>query len=792
MPFFIANNFHESYNCIVKEDVMAEFKFHSDKEVQIKKLYKFVMIFTVVLVVIAVGFTEFILTFERAAAETFLKQNVMQTASNLKGRVKGDIDDLKLLAANLSAYTSTYSEAEVVRFLGRQVKNEKYHRLGFSYPNGKGISVEEKAGKLPFVDWANEDCFDVALSGKPCLAETVDAPESRSGFVNSYYVPVFDRTGHVKGVMGSQIDSDILKKIIRINDYNGEAYTHVISQDGDYIYKSPNEVHSCDNFFKLPLDYLGKTKEQIQHDLLTKDSGTFWFRGVFGKIFVAAYARIGDTQDFVLTDVPYSVLMYHVNQLLWVIAFIVLIFGAVLISLMKYTHKLYRENEETIYKVAFTDEVTLGANKAKFTLDATELLKEHADKNYAMISFDITKFKAINELYGYKRANKILKDVYQILKRNLSRGSVCARDFAATYIILYRYDKEDFIVKYFVDKIAEEIDKYNEDVMRKLISNTETKVIAKLSIAFGIYLITDKSVPIAQMCDRASLAKRSHKDDVTQIYKFYDDEIRSHLLQDKEIEDEMDKALENHEFKMYLQPKFDMNTMEIVGAEALVRWIHPEKGIIPPINFIPIFEKNGFVIKLDKEMWKQACEFLSNRKKSGAHLFPVSVNVSRLHLNNDAFIDELVKLTKDYDIETKYLELELTESACLNNEKHFSEIMDKLKSLGFIISMDDFGTGYSSLNMLRRLPVDVLKLDRGFICDSIAEEKGKIVVRKILDMANELNIVTVAEGIETSEQAMFLKNAGCKIAQGFLYGRPLDVETFINTFLSGENSICQE
>lgn len=771
---------------------MAEFKFHSDKEVQIKKLYKFVMIFTVVLVVIAVGFTEFILTFERAAAETFLKQNVMQTASNLKGRVKDDFDDLKLLAANLSAYTSTYSEAEVVRFLGRQVKNDKYHRLGFSYPNGKGISVEEKAGKLPFVDWANEDCFDVALSGKPCLAETVDAPESRSGFVNSYYVPVFDKNGIVTGVMGSQIDSDILKKIIRINDYNGEAYTHVISQDGDYIYKSPNEVHSCDNFFKLPLDYLGKTKEQIQHDLLTKDSGTFWFRGVFGKIFVAAYARIGDTQDFVLTDVPYSVLMYHVNQLLWVIAFIVLIFGAVLISLMKYTHKLYRENEETIYKVAFTDEVTLGANKAKFTLDATELLKEHADKNYAMISFDITKFKAINELYGYKRANKILKDVYQILKRNLSRGSVCARDFAATYIILYRYDKEDFIVKYFVDKIAEEIDKYNEDVMRKLISNTETKVIAKLSIAFGIYLITDKSVPIAQMCDRASLAKRSHKDDVTQIYKFYDDEIRSHLLQDKEFEDEMDKALENHEFKMYLQPKFDMNTMEIVGAEALVRWIHPEKGIIPPINFIPIFEKNGFVIKLDKEMWRQACEFLSNRKKSGAHLFPVSVNVSRLHLNNDAFIDELVKLTKDYDIEPKYLELELTESACLNNEKHFSEIMYKLKSLGFTISMDDFGTGYSSLNMLRSLPVDVLKLDRGFICDSIAEEKGKIVVRKILDMANELNMVTVAEGIETPAQAIFLKNAGCKIAQGFLYGKPLSVEMFTKTFLSGENSICQE
>lgn len=771
---------------------MADFTYHSDKEKQIKKLYKFVMIFTVVLVVIAVCFTEFIMTFERTAAETFLKQNVMQTSSNLRGRIKNDFDDLKLLAANLSAYTNTYSEQEIFRYLSKQVKNEKYYRLGFSYPDGKGISIEEKAGRLPVVDWANEDCFEVAMSGKPCFAETTEAPESRSGYVNGYYVPVFTPSGKVKGVMESQIDSDVFKNIIRLNNYNGEAFTHIIAQDGDYIYKSPNEVHVCKNFFELPLDYLGKTKAQVQKDLQTKDSGTFWFRGVFGKIFVAAYARIGDSQNFVLTDVPYSVLMYHVNHLLIVLALIVLLFAGVLISLMKYTHKLYRENEDAIYKVAFTDEVTSGANKAKFVLDSTEILKENTEDNYAMISFDITKFKVINELYGYKRANKILKDVYQILKRNLSKGSVCARDFAATFVILYKYEKEEFIVKYYVNKITEEIEKYNEEVMSKLTSNTETRVISKLSVAFGIYPIKDKNIAIAQMCDRASLAKRSQRNDLIQNYKFYDEEIRSQLLHDKEIEDEMQHALDDNQFKMYLQPKFDMQTMEIVGAEALVRWIHPEKGIIPPINFVPLFEKNGFVIKLDKEMWRQACEFLSNRKKAGANLFPVSVNVSRLHLNNEAFIDELVKLTNDYDIEPKYLELEVTESACLNNEKHFTEIIQKLKSLGFTIAMDDFGTGYSSLNMLRRLPVDVLKLDRGFICDSIVEEKGKIVVNKILEMANELHMVTVAEGIETPEQAMYLKNAGCKIAQGFLYGKPLDVTTFIHTFLSGENSICQE
>ena len=194
-------------------------------------------------------------------------------------------------------------------------------------------------------------------------------------------------------------------------------------------------------------------------------------------------------------------------------------------------------------------------------------------------------------------------------------------------------------------------------------------------------------------------------------------------------------------------------------------------------------------MEVDKNIWMQACEFLSNLKANGEELFPISVNVSRLHLNNDAFIDELVKLVKMYKVNPKYIELELTESACLNNESRFIEIMNRLKSFGFTIAMDDFGTGYSSLNMLRHLPVDILKLDRGFITDAILDEKGKVVVKCILEMANQLNMETVAEGIETTEQAEFLKNTGCKIAQGFLYGRPVKTEEFRKKFMENNKEI---
>ena len=253
----------------------------------------------------------------------------------------------------------------------------------------------------------------------------------------------------------------------------------------------------------------------------------------------------------------------------------------------------------------------------------------------------------------------------------------------------------------------------------------------------------------------------------------------------------MHQALANNHFHMYLQPKFNLQTKELAGAEALVRWIHPAKGLIPPMHFIPLFEKNGFVTELDKCVWRQACEFLSARKKEGAKLFPISVNVSRIHMENDKFIDELILLTRKYGIDPKYLELELTETACFNNEKRFEETINTLKNLGFVVSMDDFGTGYSSLNMLRNLPIDVLKLDRGFIKDTIQDTKGQIVTKSIIEMANKLNMLTVAEGIETEEQAEFLRSIGCKIAQGFLYGKPVDIKSFTELFINKSQADAQ-
>lgn len=763
---------------------MAKFNFRSDKDFLIKNLYKAVTIITIILVISAIFFVNNILRNEYKSAELYLQQSVLQTASNIRVHIKNDINNLKILSEKITEKKIFLSKNEISKFLEKNINENNYYKIGFSSIDGKGFQYNRQNKKIEDINWNEKPCFANAVSGNPCFSETNIEDLAISGIINRYFVPVFNEKKEVVGILGAEIDSDILKKILSLNNYDGKAYSHIIDSNGNYIIKSQNDNNKFTNFFNAKIKYIKTNKEQVQETLKAQNSGTFWFKKNKGNVYIGAFAFIGNNNSYVLTEIPKDTLMLNISTLLGGLTVIVLLIEVILLALLKYVSMLYKKNEAAIYKLAFTDEVTENKNKSKFILDVKEIFDNSKDETFAIISVDIANFKVINELFGCQKANKILKDVYYIIQSNLSSGSICARDFAATYIVLYKYEKENMIIKHFVQKVTSDIEKYNNEIIPMFCNDKYAKIITKLSPVFGIYLIEDKKVDLMQMCDRAVLAKRGIKNDTPQNYKFYDDGLKAKVQQNKIIEEEMLNALQHKQFKMYLQPKFDLKTMELVGAEALVRWFHPKRGIIPPMDFIPVFENNGFVIEVDKFIWRQACDFLSLRKLAGEKLFPISVNVSKTHLNNEVFIEELLNLTKKYNIEPKYIELELTESACLNNEKQFKEVTEKLKSLGFKIVMDNFGTGFSSVNMLKNLSVDILKLDRTFISNAFAENKGKIIFKNMIEMANQLDILTVAEGIETPEQMEYLKEIGCKIAQGFLFGRPMDENNFIHTFLS--------
>ena len=273
------------------------------------------------------------------------------------------------------------------------------------------------------------------------------------------------------------------------------------------------------------------------------------------------------------------------------------------------------------------------------------------------------------------------------------------------------------------------------------------------------------------------MAMNSVKGKVYQTYAIFGEKMRRQLMRERQVENDIVGALENGELVLYIQPKVNMSTGRIIGGEALVRWLHPEKGLVPPGEFIPVLEKNGFIINVDEYIWEKVFAYLGKLKEEGRELVPISINVSRLHAYDTQLAENLIRLREKYDIPAEYVPLELTESAFLEDEKGMYQRMENLRSQGFLVSMDDFGTGYSTMNMLKNQTLDEIKIDREFIRD-LEKDKSQIIIRNTIAMLQQLGVHIVIEGVETEEQKEFLLGCNCTDVQGFLFYRPMPVEEF--------------
>ena len=313
-----------------------------------------------------------------------------------------------------------------------------------------------------------------------------------------------------------------------------------------------------------------------------------------------------------------------------------------------------------------------------------------------------------------------------------------------------------------------------------------------ITVVYGVFLIEDqKNVPINIMCDRAKLAAHDEKWKRIEYIRYYSDDERERILQEQEIENDMEKALEERQFCVYVQPKYDVQKENIVGGEALVRWIHPQKGFISPGAFIGIFEKNGFICEFDKFVWENTFKIIRKWLDENRTIVPISVNVSRMSLESDAIIGILTNLQKKYNVPYEYIHFEITESAVMDDKTQLIQRVSKIRELGFDIAMDDFGSGYSSLNTLKDIPIDVLKLDMDFLSGNLKNRKSDNILTSVIRMAQSLNLYTIAEGVETEEQANYLKNIGCNIIQGFYYSKPICQKEFEHFMEVNQKSVMK-
>ena len=302
--------------------------------------------------------------------------------------------------------------------------------------------------------------------------------------------------------------------------------------------------------------------------------------------------------------------------------------------------------------------------------------------------------------------------------------------------------------------------------------DTERQILVHL----GVYEVTERELDVPFMFDRALLAKMTIEDEYQTHIAFYDEKIRSEVLWAQHISAQLNDALKKRHVIPYLQPIVDQEG-KIVGAEALARWIHPEDGFLPPSSFIPIFEKNGMITEVDRYMWRCACEILSGWKEQGRDLF-VSVNISPKDFYFMDVAQELKDLVNEYGVDSGKLRIEITETVMMTDVEKRMRILEDLRQAGFVVEMDDFGSGYSSLNLLKDMPVDVLKIDMKFLSKTTDEKMARTILQNILNLSEDLGIFSLTEGVETHTQHRMLSEMGCKLFQGFFFAKPLPITEF--------------
>lgn len=432
--------------------------------------------------------------------------------------------------------------------------------------------------------------------------------------------------------------------------------------------------------------------------------------------------------------------------------------------------------EKKLYYCQNFDSLTGLYNKEAFYQKSSEILRAFPMTDFYIIYIDIERFKLVNDFYGTLQGNHLLEYLAQKLNGFVSSESCClGRSGADTFVLLAPFVSLTETAG-MVKAIYHFFSEYPLDM--------------EIRPAIGLYRIQDFSIPISLMCDRAALASRSIKGKYTTHAVWYTDSMRSSLVEQHDLINGLGGSLANGEFEVYIQPKCNMRTGKIVGGEALVRWHHPQKGMIPPGDFIPFFEQCGFIKNLDQYVWEETAKWLQKRQTAKLPLLPISVNISRIDIFSIDVCGFFEKLVEKYGLDYHLIELEITESAYTDRIDEVIEIVNKLRAKGFIVLMDDFGSGYSSLNILKDIRIDVLKLDMRFL-DS-TDKRSNSILESVIRMARWMNLRVLAEGVENQEQIDFLLGIGCTYAQGFYYYRPMPIQEFEALFETKEKIDLQD
>lgn len=675
----------------------------------------------------------------------------------------------------IKTYADSLSNADAMEtgeLLGKLktiAENSTYDFVSYVWPNGD--TLENTGTRLNVAD---REYFNAALEGATVIANPMKSRVTGE-YIVTFATPVW-KQGEITGVLVGIYDAHNLTKLLKPS-FNGKGYTYITTSSGEVVAKT--ETNSTLSLYSNLFDGLDtavfqgeESSQTIRLKVAAGESGHAQYQHD-GEDRMLYYAPLGIMNWYIFSVAPNEAI---VPQSISIAATttVFMLFIAVIAILVSVVFLLaQRKYLKNLKKLAFVDTLTGVANHKAFQLAAAEVLSGTREQ-YAFVIMDVDKFKVLNDTFGYAVGDEFLICIAEILKQNVSKTECFGRRDSDEYDLLLTYTSEQDLTAR-IQALFRQI----EGQFSEKVSDTYNLVLCA-----GIYVIHTPGAQISSISDKARHAQRLIKGAEESGICFYKEDIRNKILEEKNIENKMHSALKNENFLLYLQPKYALNNEEICGAEALSRW-EDGGGIIFPDAYIPVFERTGFITKLDMYMLEKTCQTIRGWIDSGITPVPVSINFSRVDLKKSGFVDDMAAVVARYRVPPQLIELELTESTMLHNEAVVLAMLEHLHEHGFSLSMDDFGSGYSSLGLLKNLPIDIIKLDRTFFVDYSELKRGATVVEGILSIAKKLGIHTVAEGVETKEQVLFLKEMGCDMVQGYYYARPMPADS-LTAILGGE------
>ncbi|MBQ9383245.1 MAG: EAL domain-containing protein [Ruminiclostridium sp.] len=747
---------------------MLEHKTDKIKESLRAAEYFFVGIFAFVVICIAIVLMVYIPSVSglvRDYSETMMMNAAMANAEFSESYFSTSFAQLRSAASEF-AELDIFNENEVRQKCVKIAGDLGFRHVGFTRMDGFTIS---STGGVK--NTSDRVFIQSGLEGWHSMYPGVNC-DFDGRICDMYSVPARNENGELIGVVTGDREKFSLSMLPLIDISGKKDCFFIFDKDGTPLYYTPGNAAGID-FTKELLTMMDDDVEakDVKFILNSVTSDTLKPVYIGGARYLCAFSSIADREWTFAAILPEDDVYSSLGALVWYTIVLVVMMAVLLLVAVAAVNIRIRSVKRAVDEAIddsitsmYVDSLTGHETVERFRQHFLTEMKDHAT-GHAMISLDVERFKVVNDTFGYDGGNDIIRRISDVIKRDIGENDHFTRSMGDLFYILAQFGDSSELV----------------DLVERVILDVEYQITEiKLELAIGIYIIDDFNMKSRVAADRADMARDSVKRAKQQNrYAFFDSSMLQKIRREKRIEDVMEDALELREFLVYLQPKFSLgDENSVVGAEALVRWKHDGK-LIPPGEFIPLFERNGFVTKIDYYMFEEVCKLQKKYEKLGFTPKVVSVNMSRLHIHKQGFVAELAAMCEKYEIDTKYFEIEITESAAFEDMDILCDIFREIKSYGFHVSIDDFGTGYSSLNMLKDLPVDVLKIDRSFLTENADEhENASLIIGCVVSLAASLGIRTICEGIETKEQAALLTKLGCNMAQGFYFARPMPVADY--------------